>query len=824
MAAKKYFISGVFIIFAVLLFFPNNSSAVIYNTECGEEMTIGAGYPKCCAAKKGGGCALSCTNYSCYGSWDEYKIESAGCGADILVRHAQSVCGPGFACCGCGPCQVQYSEPEIYKKVGSWQKAAREGQGACAATNWGLDAPKLKCTSECIKAPENPRYYDNPNYPTDACKPEAGESSKNISLPVKLDWDDVEGWKGGWCKKDGQCSEECVQSYKINLKGIDEKKVANQSEFIPESCKIPSNTTQNWSTQACCGVDGKACGPESKDWNFATNLAPEPVAPLDPDWVGTKKGENIASPVTLDWCDVKEAQSYRFKVYIIEGGNKVCHPDLLSTSEGKEVCDSWLLRKTRRDSEQEEKALYSDFFDENMDFFTKNTVYAWQTTICDENGFDCKDESQLWMFSAKDVPLATSFLVSPTNDPDGKTPVGLPMILDWNDKPGVNSFIYEVTAASDGQKISGSTNVSQSKSFDYPELSLNTLYQWKVKSCWDYEAKKCEPNFSEEWSFKTTGQAPKLIYPASSEQNVVIPINFTWEGVPGARSYILKIDGLLEKTLDKPEFSLDFPDYPIHQETNYSWQVKTCAWDNGKTCGAYSSPQSLKTFRLPPPQKPSPGDNGQFFTDDRYLAWEAVPGAKAYQYKMTYLSLAEKEIDQTCASSVGQEAVPQKTVGAQNDYISLLCLGEYQWQTRSCLDKDCQEISNWSDNWSFTLLEGGSGQNGLVPCGRNADDPKTSWNEREPCQIKHLFLSVKIIIDFLLFRAAPLILVLLTILTGLIFYTSLGQMMTMARVIGLWKAAGIGLGIIFFAWTIVNIFLRMIGYNIGIFGNWYQIL
>ena len=228
MAAKKYFISGVFIIFAVLLFFPNNSSAVIYNTECGEEMTIGAGYPKCCAAKKGGGCALSCTNYSCYGSWDEYKIESAGCGADILVRHAQSVCGPGFACCGCGPCQVQYSEPEIYKKVGSWQKAAREGQGACAATNWGLDAPKLKCTSECIKAPENPRYYHNPNYPTDACKPEAGESSKNISLPVKLDWDDVEGWKGGWCQKDGQCSEECVQSYKINLKGIDEKKVANK--------------------------------------------------------------------------------------------------------------------------------------------------------------------------------------------------------------------------------------------------------------------------------------------------------------------------------------------------------------------------------------------------------------------------------------------------------------------------------------------------------------------------------------------------------------------------------------------------------------------
>ena len=47
--------------------------------------------------------------------------------------------------------------------------------------------------------------------------------------------------------------------------------------------------------------------------------------------------------------------------------------------------------------------------------------------------------------------------------------------------------------------------------------------------------------------------------------------------------------------------------------------------------------------------------------------------------------------------------------------------------------------------------------------------------------------------------------------------------MTMARVISLWKATGIGLGIVFFAWTIVNILLKLTGFNIGIFGNWYQI-
>jgi len=43
-----------------------------------------------------------------------------------------------------------------------------------------------------------------------------------------------------------------------------------------------------------------------------------------------------------------------------------------------------------------------------------------------------------------------------------------------------------------------------------------------------------------------------------------------------------------------------------------------------------------------------------------------------------------------------------------------------------------------------------------------------------------------------------------------------------AKVKSLWKAAGIGLAIIFFAWTIVSFLLTLFGYQVGIFGLWYE--
>jgi len=114
---------------------------------------------------------------------------------------------------------------------------------------------------------------------------------------------------------------------------------------------------------------------------------------------------------------------------------------------------------------------------------------------------------------------------------------------------------------------------------------------------------------------------------------------------------------------------------------------------------------------------------------------------------------------------------------------------------------------------------------GLVPCGRTSNNPDTDWDETERCQIKHLFILVYVIIDFFLWKVIPIILVLLTLASGAIFYFSLQAQNPepLATVKSLWKAAGIGLAVVFLAWTAISLFLAIFDYQVGLFGPWWQI-
>lgn len=707
------------------------------------------------------------------------------CGGTLKVRLCDVACGKG-----CFP-------EEIVEECSSWQM--------CDANKKSCD-----CQGQCLETPENPRYYNNPTY---SDRPDKNTGGSNLNLPVKLDWDDVESWG----QLDGS------QSYKLKMDGTE--KMVTQSDFTPAACALESGTNYNWQVSACCGADGTNCSQES-NWDFSTSLAPEPLSPPDPDWLGEEQVKDIPLPAALDWCDVEEANTYRFRVYVIEGGKKVCHPALVSIKDGKEFCDSWLLRKHRREPEQIERTLYSDFTDQQAYFFTKDTSYQWQAKTCtDEGGLKCQNYGQLWSFlTAEALPL-TLAPISPPNDPAGEKPVGLPLTLDWQADIGTNSFIYQIDSTA------AIATDSQTPLLNYPQLSLDTFYRWKIKPCWDYQGQECEESFSAEWIFKTTGQPPTLQQPLATAKNVPIPINFQWEEVSGAKSYLFKIWGgnlNLEKAVEKPEISLDFPDFEIRQETEYSWQVQTCAWEGGRACGQASPIQGFKTFRIPAPANPiSPENNSQFFTDQRHLSWEGVPQAKTYQYQVKYLSLDSAEKDENCSALVGKDVFDSpKTTVATSDYLQLKCLGQYQWQVRSCLDKDCQETSNWSNSWTFSLVEPtGIGVGGLVPCGKAVDNPSTPWSERDPCGIKHIFLLIKMLVDFLFTRLVPLGLVLLIAVSAIMFYFSLPLGVTdpWTKIRSFWRSALIGTAIIFFAWLLVNLILQLIGYQVNIFGNWYQL-
>jgi hypothetical protein len=731
--------------------------------------------------------------------------------------------------------------------ISSSETQCQEWQ-VCKNGDWTETELKCECAGQCLKEPKNPRYYDNPEYPTDPFNPEKGKDPNNVFLPVKLDWDDVKGWKGGW-KENGEiknCSEGCVQSYVIRFEKtaknsysttVDKSEYNYREDPNAGACFLKSGDNINWHVKACCNSDGTNCGPES-NFQFKTNSAPEPIEPYDKDWNGPKKVENLTAEEIekLKWCETDNSSLYKetilggksyyrplsYKLLIYYSENDFCHPILLKDDK----CHELILKASEAKGE-----LFPppEFWDENHTFFTRLVPYAWKVAPCiDDGAAQCMDYSQLWRFEAN-FTLEKPTPLSPPNDT--KTPIGLPVLLQWT-APYAASSRYKIFDES-GKIMKHGRIREFNLLLDYPLLSLDRVYGWQIQPCYSYEwtneSKNCENVWSEPYWFRTTGRPPSWLSEKEKiDGKISIPAILEWENVPGAKSYRIKIWGgglNLEKPVNEAKFYLDYPD--LKQERVYSWQVKTCAKENGEVCGEWSETKSFKTFILSAPSNPSPRDNEEIFTYQmpKVFSWNLIPYARYYEYTIDYV---EKSPEEKSECPTGK--VIDKIVSNTSDLVSLNCLGKYQWQVRACLDKDCQEAGDWSNLWNFTLSQKvPPGGGGLVPCGRDYDDPRTLWNEREPCQIKHLFLLLRNILDFLFWRIGLIILVLLVIITGIIYYLSvfspeiLGEWAAIANIRSIWKYAGIGYGIIFLAWLIINLFLALVGYKFQIFGRWWEI-
>ena len=274
--------------------------------------------------------------------------------------------------------------------------------------------------------------------------------------------------------------------------------------------------------------------------------------------------------------------------------------------------------------------------------------------------------------------------------------------------------------------------------------------------------------------------------------------------------------------VEKSEISIDYPN--LKMLTSYWWRVKTCADKSGNVCGDWSEIRSFKTFKLLAPANPSPANNGQLLTSDRYLSWSQVVGAKNYQYTIDYDSgnPPEDEQNEECKGIAGAKIVLPK-ISLSPTLSSLECLGSYHWQIRSCLDQNCQETGDWSTSFAFSYLQPTpSDQIGIVPCGRLSDNLKTPYNERKPCRPEHIFILFKNILDFFLWKLAPVALIALAVFTAIIYYFSMGAPASVINVRAIWKSGGIGFGIIFFAWIIIDLILSLLGFQIEIFGKWWQ--
>jgi hypothetical protein len=661
------------------------------------------------------------------------------------------------------------------------------------------------------------------------------------------------------CPPEKECykPEEFVQSYKITITGdlrsCDDGSDKNSDTFVlgtseffaPCPCFFKSNREYTWKVQACCTTDGSNCGPWSVSNSFSTSLAPEPILPADPDWAGPDRAEpnwNTPTvenpyPVHLEWCPVDEAKSYCLRMY------KAGTPFIRMYGQGEPFCPVLFSELFCPAIVPPKKDFpIQSYFDFGLDVFTKETDYQWKIATClnqegQKCGLSCPEDkicytfetlksecgccdfSQLWNFFGR-VTLPVPELISPK---DGEF-VNFTDNLQWAHVPGANSYRYEI-------KRNSSVIINEAIVEEYIPirdlwskgiLAFNTKYTWHIQPCWDQKGQDCQEGaWSAEWSFSVSGAPPTGLQADAS----IIPVKLSWENASGALSYYYEVarDSSFNNIVipetqrvlkgDTSEILVDYP-YLV-QDTDYWWRVKTCIDEKGEVCGNWSNTENFKTFKLGKPTEPYPSDGSEFYTYERYLKWKEVPGARAYQYEVYE----------------GIKTIPLTKVPTNSAYVDTpreLGVGEHAWHVKACLDENCQETGEFSDVWHFNVVEAKppGGEAGLVPCGRDVNFPDPyGIDETERCGFQHIFLLLRNILDLALWRIGLIILVLLVLASGIIFYFSgqLGMPEPIFQVKSLWKAAGIGYSIIFSAYTLVNIFLAIFGYKIGVFGPWWVI-
>lgn len=124
---------------------------------------------------------------------------------------------------------------------------------------------------------------------------------------------------------------------------------------------------------------------------------------------------------------------------------------------------------------------------------------------------------------------------------------------------------------------------------------------------------------------------------------------------------------------------------------------------------------------------------------------------------------------------------------------------------------------------------------GLVPCGKcsvvgGVYDDDGNYQSGGllvyfPCQLCHLFVMIKGIVDFILFRIIPIIAVLLLVYGGIMYVVSTGNPGTLTQAKSILKATVIGLVIIFASWVVINSVFMLLGIAdwTGLRSGWFEI-
>jgi len=300
----------------------------------------------------------------------------------------------------------------------------------------------------------------------------------------------------------------------------------------------------------------------------------------------------------------------------------------------------------------------------DLAYFSRDRSYTWMLKSCPnsmtldqfedkEDNYDCyEDSSQEWKVVTKYEKIAAPEPISPPDDPTGQNPVGFPITIVWSIPAGANSFRFQTDIGNfTGERPTTWSTIpnkgTQEKdpnalTLNDSAIKLNTIYHWKVRSCAMFDGGESNLNdcddWSREYSFITTGRAPKLeTMKPDLGTTITFPQDFSWEQVSGAKSYNIELyssdyQKIARQTIkyegqdSLPGTQFDYPNItqPPTGTANitYHWRVQTCADQEAKYCGDWSNYQNFAAYRVTAPKLTS-GENELGSLKDLNLRWES---------------------------------------------------------------------------------------------------------------------------------------------------------------------------------------------------------
>lgn len=111
---------------------------------------------------------------------------------------------------------------------------------------------------------------------------------------------------------------------------------------------------------------------------------------------------------------------------------------------------------------------------------------------------------------------------------------------------------------------------------------------------------------------------------------------------------------------------------------------------------------------------------------------------------------------------------------------------------------------------------------GLIPCGKNLNDPATSWNECQECGLCAFVLMIQLILEYLL-KIMGIIAVLALVVSGVHHILAAGNAGKLEKAKKMAERVVLGFVMALMAWIVVDFVLSALGFIDPVAGDWYVV-